>query len=331
MRINQFRAATVAALVVVAASLAGCAEQPAPASAPTPTASASPAPTPEAVVGPERLFGGDCGALFTVEELASVVGSPLAVQATERDLDPEYVAPAQLGGLSCNWSESPDAGSTGLSVVVLPESAFTGPDSVDPECTEGYGCGFTATSNGFTVHGVLYDPSAPTADTVAAYEALVVRFTAAVSAETQPERYLPAGIWPADIDCLSLDAQRLVGAAIGEPGLAPDAVGGDAEPNRGYYRAGEAADLTACGWWSADRSVRLQVLPGGAWIEDEVAAVAGAAPATVPGATSAYVVDDRLHVFAGENWFTMRMEPGGDVDGLYPGAAALAAELDAAR
>jgi hypothetical protein len=331
MRINQFRAAALAAFVVVAASLAGCAGQPAPASAPTPTASASPAPTPEAVVGPERLFGGDCAELFDDAALAADVGTPLALQSAPRDLAPEYAAPAQLGGLSCHWSGSADAASSWLSVVVLPESVLAGPEDTESECVEGYGCTFRASSNGFALFGVHHHPSSPTADVVAAYEALVVRFASVVSTEPQPERYLPSGAWPSGIDCFSIDAQRLVGAAIGEPGLAPSTAGGDAEPNHGYYRAGEAADATPCGWFGDARSVRLHVLPGGAWVEDDVAALPGAAPATVPGATAAYVVDDLLHVFAGANWFTMRTEPAGAVDGLYPGASALIAEFDAVR
>jgi hypothetical protein len=330
MRIEQFRALPVVALLL-AVSLVGCAEPEQPVAAPAPEATATPTPTPEATVGPERLFDGECAGLFDDAALAADVGVPLAPQATPWDLDPEYAAPAQLGGLRCNWSESSDAESPGLSVVVLPESALTGPESVEPECTEGYGCTFTASSNGFALFGVLYDPSAPIADTVAAYEALVVRFASAVSAESQPGRYLPSGAWPTGIDCSSLDAQRLVGAAIGAPGLAPGTAGGDAEPNRGYYRAGEAADLTACGWFGDAQSVRLQVLPGGAWIEDDIAALPGVTPATVQGATAAYAVDDRLHVFAGANWFMMRTEPAGAVDALYPGASALVAELDAAR
>jgi hypothetical protein len=336
MRMSQY--STVAVVAVALAALAGCAPSE-PASRPTasPTASsstspsASPSSAPAAAVGPERLFGGDCTKLFAVDELKAAIGVAVTPQSTEWDLDPEYVAPAQLGGLGCHWSESPATDSVGVSAVVLPESALVEPRDIEPECTEGYGCTFTATSNGFTLSGVLHNPSAAIAQTTAAYEALVARFAAKVATEAQPERYVVAGAWSADTECVSLDAQRLVGAAIGQPGLEPNDAGGDAEPNYGYYRAAEAAGLRPCGWSSdGSASVQLQVLPGGAWVEDDVAAQAGAKPVAVAGATAAYVVGDRLHVFAGPNWLVLKIEPSGPLDPLYPAAAELVAELDTA-
>jgi hypothetical protein len=332
MRMSLF--STVAVVAVVLAGLAGCAQS-APAAessaSTTRTPSASPSSAPATAVGPERLFGGDCTRLFTADELEAAIGVAVTPQSTEWDLDPEYIAPAQLGGLGCHWRESTASDSPGLSAVVVPESALVDPSDIEPECTEGYGCTFSATSSGFTLFGVLSNPSAAIADTTTAYETLVARFAAKVATAAQPERYVVADAWSADTDCVTLDAQRLVGAAIGQPGLEPADVGGDAEPNYGYGRAAEAAGLTPCGWSSGGpTSVQLQVLPGGAWVEDDVAAQAGAEPVPVPGATAAYVVGDRLHVFAGPNWLVLEIEPSGPLDALYPAAAELVAELDTA-
>jgi hypothetical protein len=61
---------------------------------------------------------------------------------------------------------------------------------------------------------------------------------------------------------------------------------------------------------------------------DEVSSAAGAAPVEVEGADSAVAVGERLHVFAGDNWFTITA-PGVDPAAFVPAAAELVAELDA--
>jgi hypothetical protein len=327
MRINQFRAATVAALVVVAACLAGCAAQPAPASAPTPTASASPAPTPEAVVGPERLFGGDCGALFTVEELAAVVGSPLAVQATEWDLDPEYTAPAQVGGLGCHWA-TPETEAVMLSIVVLPTTA-AGEGMTEKECVEQYGCLFGTVAGAFTLSAVLHDPAAALDTTRAASEALSAAFASRVAAERQPAPYVADGAWSTPLDCAGVDTQGLVAAAVGAPDATFAQWGGDSEPNSGYYRAATAASTGLCGLDGAEQSVKLWVQGGGAWVEEDVSTAPGATEVAVPGASAAYAVGDRLHVFSGADRFTLIVESGQPAGALLPAAAALLRDLDA--
>jgi hypothetical protein len=298
MRISQFSG--VAAAVVAAAFLAGCAG-PSPAAAPTSTPTSTPSASPAPAVRPEQLLDGDCAALFDADEVSAAIGGSTAPRVSEWDLDPEYIAPAQLGGMRCLWGEGAEPDSAGLSVVVLPTSTLPDPADPTPECTEGYGCSFTATSGAWSLFGVLVNAEAPIATTETAYQSLAASFTAKVAPEAQPKPYQPEGVWPVVTDCATLDAQRLVGLAIGAPGAEPGPLGGDAESNAGIYSAGRSTGITSCGWWAESDGavrVRLNALPGGAWIEDEVAAQPGAVPAGVPGSTSAYTVGDRLHVFA---------------------------------
>jgi hypothetical protein len=321
----------VMAVVVAAACLAGCAES-TPTAAPSAQPSETPSTTPAPAVEPKQLLDGECAALFGDDEVSAAIGAPVAPQATEWDLDPEYVAPAQLGGIRCLWGESDDPASRGLSVVVLPTTALPEPGSPDPECTEGYGCLFTAASGAWSLFGVLMNSEMPIATTTAAYESLVASFTARLASEPEPRRYKPEGAWPVVSDCSTLDAQRLVGAAIGSPGAEPMPLGGDAETNAGIYLAVRSAKITNCGWsGDSGAGVELNALPGGAWIEDAVAAAPGATPAAVPGSTSAYTVGDRLHVFAGENWFVLDTADTSDAEALATGASELVAELNTLR
>ena len=331
MRISQFSG--VSAVIVAAVCLAGCAS-PSPAAAPSSQPTSTPVPTAAAAVQPEQLLDGDCSALFDADEVSAAIGGAAAPRVSEWDLDPEYIAPAQLGGLRCLWGEGTDPYSPELSVVVLPTSSLPDPASPEPECTEGYGCSFTASSGAWTLFGVLVNAEAPIATTETAYRALAASFTATVAPEAEPKPYRPEGVWPVVTDCATLDAQRLVGLAIGAAGAEPGPLGGDAEPNAGIYAAVQTTGITSCGWWGDGDGavqVRLNALPGGAWIEDEVAAQPGAVPAGVPGSTSAYTVGDRLHVFAAENWFVLSTPDSTDPEALATAAAELLAELNTLR
>jgi hypothetical protein len=327
MRIEQFRVVAVAALVVVASSLVGCAGQSeaAPAPAPSQAATAAPEPTPEAAVGPERLFDGDCDRLFDLDELGAAMGAPVVVQATEWDLDPEYTAPAQLGGLSCHWA-STETEDAFLGLVVLPATAAGG--ASENECTPQYGCLFSAVAGEFALFGVLYDPAATVDEARAAYESLSATFAARVSGEPQPAAYTVDGAWTTPLDCAAVDTRGAVAEAVGAPAAAFTPWGGDSEPNSGYYRAAEAASTGLCGLDGAEEPVRLWVQGGGSWIEEEVAAASGATPVIVAGASAAYIVGDRLHVFSDADRFTL-VAPGQSVDALLPGAGELLRDLDA--
>jgi hypothetical protein len=337
MRIQQFGPRVTLIITSLAiASIAGCAASPVagakPTASPAPSASSAPAasPTPAPVTAPERVFDGSCAAV-PAADLSVDFGVTVTPLEAEWDRDPEYIAVAHAGGIRCVWGDSPAADSVWLSVVVLPTSVLGEPDQFEPECTEGYGCVFSADLEGFSLFGVLVNHTATVDATTAAYEAVSARFSAAVSAEEQPAPYAADGAWPKGVACETLDQQGLVGAAIGAAGAAAYPWGGDAEPNPGVYRAGEGAGVTQCGWNDAgEQSVKLSVLPGGAWAEEDVAAAAGATPVTVEGASAAYAVGDRLHVFSGSNWLVMTIDPAKPLDPLYPAAASLIGELDAA-
>ncbi|GAB2452036.1 hypothetical protein HD599_002532 [Conyzicola lurida] len=319
---------TIAAVVVLfAGGLSACAAEP-PADA-DPTATVAPTPTTEPVelTSPERLLDGDCEALFTSADVAGLVGTALQPSSSEWSLDPDYLVIGQLGGIDCTWTELPVPGGVALSLIALPTSQVT--RSPTTECTPGYGCIFGSVEGDFSLYGVLYDPTAPIATTTAATQAITAAFAAATSTVTAPEPYVVDAEWPTEIDCATLDAGGLIGAAAGGAGGAGMEWGGDAEPNTGYYAAQTPAGVTKCGWAGAgDENAVVTVLPGGAWAVDEVSTAAGAAPVEVEGADSAVAVGDRLHVFAGDNWFTITVTSAG-TDAFVPAAAELVAELDA--
>jgi len=321
------RSLTVATIALAALLLAGCAEAEAPATSASPTAEPAPSATPEPEAGPLSLFDDDCAGLLSPADATTIVGAP--VQLANRLRETGDVAIRQLGGIQCVWSDPAATAGAALSLVVLPSRAGGAP--VEDYCDPDFGCSFAASASDFDLYGLVRGADAgeqllPRA--AAATEA----FTLAVASQAVPEPYRVDAAWPVPIDCAALDTAGVVGTLVGDPAAVGFATGGDAEPNAGFYAAFEAAGAVTCGWSGESDGITVEILPGGAWIEDEIAATSGAQPTTVTGVDSAVVIGDALHVFDGDNWIVLR----GTVDELPispdtlgTAAAALVADLDA--
>ena len=322
------RGLTVTTIAVAALLLAGCAEAAEPAaSSSSPTSAPVPSETPEPETGPRSLFDDDCARLLSETDATTIVGAP--VQLADRLYETGDVAIRQLGGIQCVWSDPAATVGAALSLVVLPSRV--GGEPVEDYCDPDFGCSFTATASDFDLYGLVRgavagEPLLPRA--AAATEA----FTLAVAAQAVPEPYLVDAAWPVPIDCAALDTAGIVGTLIGDPAAVGFSTGGDAEPNAGFYAAHEAAGAVTCGWSGESDGITAQILPGGAWIAEEIAATGGAQPATVPGVDSAVVIDDALHVFDGDNWIVLlgtADELPLSAETLGTAAAALVADLDA--
>ena len=321
------RGLTVTTIALAALLLAGCAEAEAPATSASPTAEPAPSETPVPETGPASLFDADCAGLLSVADATTIVGAP--VQLADRMRETGDVAIRQLGGIQCVWADPAATAGAALSLVVLPSRS--GGEPVEDYCDPDLGCSFTATAADFDLFGLVRGAVAgeqllPRA--AAAKEA----FALAVASQTVAEPYLVEAAWPVPIDCATLDTAGGVGTLIGDPAAEGFSTGGDAEPNAGFYAALRAVGAVTCGWSGESDGINAQILPGGAWIEDEIAATSGAQPTTVPGVDSAVVIGDALHVFDGDNWIVLlgtADEVPLSAETLGTAAAALIADLDA--
>jgi len=294
-------AVVLSALLVSTLPLSGCAaeEIAAPSASPDPTPTRTPLEEVEVESEPQTLFGGDCGQLLTLEAVNALTGA-------QTELAPRYyeagdVAIRQLGGLFCAWVEESGAADQFISLVVLPSRAGAG--LVEDYCDPDFGCSFFATAADFDLYGVTNDSAV--GGGLARVAAVKDAFVAAVSAQAVPTAYAPASAWAFPIDCATLDPADAIAAALGDASIDGAATGGDAEPNPGFYAAGVAAGAVRCVWGPVSATLNASILPGGAWIADEMAARDGAQPVMIEGVDSAVVVDSVTHLFDGENWLAL--------------------------
>jgi len=320
-------------IVVLAASvalLAGCAS--ADVSTPTASPDSTPSPTPVEEVDvvetePQTVFDGDCSRMLSLSDVSAIMGVDMP------DGEPFYaagdIAIRQLGGVYCGWHDPTLQNGAYLSLVVLPTRA--GGKQTEDNCDPGLGCSFTATAADFDLFGVVDGPARDESllpHAIAAKEA----FTRAVAAEAVPDAYEPASAWSVPVDCAALDSSGAVATALGDPAVEGFLTGGDAEPNHGFYLASATAGAALCAWSAETGRLLTSILPGGAWIKDELAGVEGAEPMTVTGFESVLMIDDQLHFFVGDNWISASGDIGGTAmapDAVGPLVASLVAALDA--
>jgi hypothetical protein len=130
------RAAVVITAAALVAVLAGCV--PEATSTPTPTGSAvasagtpTPTPTVHTVAGgdkPPTVFGGDCSAVLSAEQLATAIGADVVPEEVDPvGSDDHFSAVANAGGLSCGWADWDDSG-VHIVVTIFPAAGLTGVD-----------------------------------------------------------------------------------------------------------------------------------------------------------------------------------------------------------
>lgn len=323
----------VAVIVVGALALGGCA---AVDEAATPTPKPTIAPTTAPVVDepdePQTVLDGNCSALATEAGVTADLGVAMKFMQPLAAVSAPYLAIPQLGGIRCVWSEASQQGAH-VSVVALPSASFVEPASADTECEYVDSCRFGGIVGEVQFFGTV-QASVTDKNIEAVAEALRTRFAATLAVAAAPAAYLPADSWPATVPCETLDAGRLISTALGNLAIVAYAYGGDAEPNVGFYVAFRASGLTHCSWYpdGAGASASTEILPGGAWSRTQIAAADGAVAQTIPGFDEAFVVGDALFGISGSNLLELTVRPEGSgltIADLFPGAAALAAEMDA--
>jgi hypothetical protein len=316
--------------LVAVLALSACAPVAEPAETAAPLTSVTPTAEPEPV-GPERVFDGDCAGLATVDAVGADVGARMTLQDLPWRFEAGYVAIAQFGGIHCVWSSGPpgDVDTAYVSVVVLPTRSVAEAVEHALSCESNY-CNFDTSVSGFELFGSASGPNDPSATATM----LTARFSQALAAQPVPDAYSPADAWAPQVDCASLDPAGSIGTVLGDPAIVGYPYGGDAEANRGFYVASRASALSECTWISeTDRtapSAEVDILPGGAWIYDEIAATSGATAVTVPGLDRGLLVEDTFYGFSGSNRIGVTLDPRGSavtIDQLYPALAEIAADL----
>jgi hypothetical protein len=350
---------TSCVLALSLVSLAACSSTPtsiesaAPTSTATssPTASADPVETEPAV--PDQAFGGDCGAVLSIDDAGSVLAAPAGLQMTPEALLPFPQSARDIGGLNCGWNAVDESAPAALRLTVLPadaagEDATTGDNYCDVLPGEGE-CIVSILERGWWFSGTLLPlPDASTEAINTQIETLTSLLETAAGTAGAADDFAPTppvtGEWTGDVDCAALAQDVDAASLLGQPTvvLAPDAPAGPIEAPPGYYAAGSAAGFAGCTWVGEPAAsggespgIFVYYLPGGSWIADEVAALPGAQELSGEGIDRAFLVTDPalsadraqvLHVFDGVNWIAIAAG-GAAVDESYlPFAAALVAE-----
>ena len=320
----------VAAIAVLA--LSACAPDDEPATAPTTAPTVE--PTAEAVVGPERVFDGDCDGLVSAADVSADVGAPLTLLDELWVEDLSYSTFPQVGGIHCVWDSADDSGPS-VSAVVLPSRSISEARPTGTECEPGANCTFGVIESGFQLFGIVIETGADPAALRPVADSLTARMAASLADAPLPAPYEPAGSWAAAVECASLDEGHAIATVLGDPALEGYAYGGDAEPNRGYYVALAAAGLTHCDWVSFPgdgATVAVDLMPGGAWRQADIEALAGAETVDIPGFEAAVVVGDTLYAFTAVNRLDLTLDPKGTaltLPDFFAAATSIAAELDA--
>jgi hypothetical protein len=189
--------------------------------------------------------------------------------------------------------------------------------------------------SGFELFGIVIQTGSDAATLQPVADSLTARMAASLAGAALPAPYEPEGSWAASIECASLDEGHAIATVLGDPGLEGYAYGGDAEPNRGYYVALGAAGLTHCDWVSFPgdgAAVAVDLMPGGAWRQADIEALAGAETVDIPGFEAAVVVGETLYAFTAVNRLDVTLEPAGTaltLPDFFAAATSIAAELDA--
>ena len=244
-----------------------------------------------------------------------------------------------------------------LGIVVLPATLMKPTDSTVPYCygadsgTAGIGsCKFNVTGSGFWLSGVVYTPDGTTNDDArAAISELGETFTAnAVAAPGFVPAPAAPGWWmdKTGTDCTALAASTPVAAVLADTGIT--AVTGNAadEQPEGYYRALASATGNGCMWFKdastgPESAFDTIALPGGAWVQTQLAALPGVTevniagverallslPTSAPGLAPATALD----VFDGPNWLHIDLQTRREPESYGPLVAAFVSALNDAR
>ena len=283
---------------------------------------------------PAMVFGGDCDAVFSDAELASVMGESLTLGNNHfSELWGGDALFNQNGGFECTWGGQESR----VIALVLPEAAVEYTPKAY-ECSDTHdsyalSCTMESVVNGIRLSGLStlgQDPAAA----VSARDALLAIFAEKAAKQTPVPVPLPAiGSWILPPDCVGIASGADFSAV---PGLGAGTTDG------GVLGAGkdvtQAEEAIAPGWFPKTcsvqgESVMVEYVPvgGSRWREDEIAARADASPLTLTGVEAAYAVpfdDGRsiVYAFSGPNMLAFTVRYPKNAAGI---ATTLFASLDA--
>jgi hypothetical protein len=347
------------AYIVVALCVTGCAPvtpaaeprptTPTDTAKPTPSPTPTPTPTPDPAALPAQVFGGDCETALS----AATVSSALGAQVTPANYyeSSSERAPQTRGGIACTWRSSKS--DTFADVVIL---NLTERDAKDKDETYCYGattvakdshgsCRTTQAVGEYWFSAVMYTPAGTTnSQTKKAVMKLVSALsTSAAEAGSPPEVVTAATAWKRPRSCTDLSKLAHVPTVTKSAALvaqSTDTSGG--ERTDGLYTAIENAQVFGCAWAPAGKAPSGQIdgfsllaLPGGAWMQDEIAAIPGATEPVVDGVERIITTPGQydegysvIDVFNGANWIEANCKAS-EVDQLLPGLAAMVKVLNA--
>jgi hypothetical protein len=310
-----------------------------PSPTPTPTGTPTLPPEPETPAQslpwqspPSAVFGGDCAAVFTGDEISEILdwdidgpdvrGSAAPDVARTIGTWPREAVLRHNSGLECSWSSPADYDGEWLKnprlvIQVAPASAAV--DYDEPEfCDDAgeVGCPFAFEFNGYFLSGRL-NKAADIQSTLQLLESTFAQRVATLT--TVPGAFTPqVDAWPTEIDCEAFASNETFASAAGE---APY-TGRRFEPDDWYLIDTALARGHGETWCDFESDpldegdprslIGIDVLSGGAWLRSEVEALPDVEPVDVSGADAAMIVTTNpgegdvalLYVFVGANLFT---------------------------
>lgn len=331
--------------------------------APTPSVSI-PRATVSAIGGPAiaripaPVFGGDCDAIATAEEVGDILGVAVS-SPTRLPAEPEWVALMQINGTDCGWLSSFTDGAS-IGFVALPASALSVESDSEPTCygadsssPDGNGaCSFTVIDGYYIFSGVVHTRAGTTnVDAQVATERFLalVKGRAAPWGEPQRPTESDALDWPKTIDCVLLEERSAARSVLASPTLeiVQDGFGlVRAEAPPVLHLTIPLVGFSSCGWAFRPYPGPIEevgefvvtILAGGSWNSDRIKTAADATNIELPGVGQAYVVVDevsgstQLHVFESTNWLVLSpLDRYTEIEDYYPVAVALVAGLNSMR
>jgi len=381
MRANHPARSSIAAIALVTLmALTACGSGPTPVVGTLPSTSAS--PTPEATLDPtstptassapveepydglavsrvpgqpEQVFGGACGAVFSLSDLEPILDGPrFSGQANAHNSFPSSFSVRQVGGMECGWADS--ANEDGFSATVLPAEAVSPRTAAPCRTAEpeydyaDFVCELEATVHGIRLSGrasflggTIASARARTADLLSVFT------SSAASAPSVPVPAPKVHTWPSPALCSVFDPvlyneKFMNGASMvvidGSGGTdvyfskaSVELMGLGSEPARvncGFDVFGGKITQKerAAGVLS---SLAVEMLPGGAWAHHVIEDTFPVTEVVIPGADRALLVNDPdygkwLAVFDGPNYLSVRLA--GPATSYFPSVTILLDVLD---
>jgi hypothetical protein len=337
--------------LALTAVLAGCGGA-APSATETPTISAPPTasatptavppPATETASRPAAVFGGSCASVIAPATVKSVFGAGYSAAEWGLD-DPQTAIVAQVGGLLCAVSRSKESGVNAW-LAVIPAAANSESEeslecSSDPD-EDLHSCWGDHYINGFRLSFHIVAVT-KTASPKSEAKKIIVRFDETAATVNAVVAVPQVTAWANPVDCKQLGPRVDIAQALGTKDLKwnQDVPGRDWEWPTVVSDLWDGTFFMSCSWTAQpDPSmtgwVEVQVLGGGAWAADKVAAKDGAEEVEPGIFDRAILVSNSepawstLNVFQGVNWLTVDVHMSGKFGKRLDVAAAVAAALN---